>query len=250
MTMNQDPQTFNLDSAAIANFVRLQRGFWHWKQATLASQAGISLRTVERIERGEMASPSVLRKLAVALRLPEDEFLRLRTRPTDDEMAAMLAESIGWMADTAPVAVKPLRTEPQLKRLLYAHSSVLTDDLDPEAEPMLDELRDWLGLAVHVRLEIDGLIGPKPERKFRVRPFYRDVLDCVHRIERTHKAVCLAGTYEAALSDRSGETATIAVLTIRSRARNPAIGTFRTLLAPSTLSEREIYAELYQDGAP
>lgn len=97
MTMNPDPQTFNLDSAVIANFVRLQRGFWHWKQATLASQAGISLRTVERIERGEMASPSLLRKLAVALRLPEDEFLRLRTRPTDDEMRQCSPRaSDGW----------------------------------------------------------------------------------------------------------------------------------------------------------
>lgn len=250
MTTNQDPQSFNLDGAAIANFVRLQRVFWHWKQATLASQAGISLRTVERIERGEMASPNVLRKLAVALRLPEDEFLRPLTRPSEDEMAAMFAESFGWMADTVPVAVKPLRTEPQLKRLLYVHCSVLTDDLDPEAEPMLNELRDWLRLAVHVRLEIDGVIGQQPERDFRVRPLYRDVLDCVRRIERTHKAVCLAGTYEAALSDKPGETAKIAVLTIRSRARNPAIGTFRTLLAPSTLTEREIYAELYQGAAP
>lgn len=250
MTTNQDTQTFILDGAAIANFVRLQRKFLHWKQDTLASQAGISLRTVERIERGETVSPSVLRKLALALRLPENEFLRSRTRPTEDEMAARLAESFSWMADTVPVAVKPLKTEPQLKRLLYAHSLLLKDDLDPEAEPMLDELRGYLELAVHVRLEIDGVIGPKPKRDFRVRPLYRDVLDCVRRIERTHKAVCLSGTYKAALSDRPGETATIAVLAVRSRTRNPAIGTFRTLLAPSTLTEREIYAELYQDGAP
>lgn len=249
MTTNQDPPTFLLDGAAIANFVRLQRGFWHWKQVTLASEAGISLRTVERIERGEMASPSVLRKLAVALRLPEDEFLRPRTRPTEGEMVAMLGDSIGWMADTTPVAVEPLRTEPQLKRLLYTDSSVITGDLDPEAQPMLDELRDWLGLAVHVRLEMDGVIGPKPERSFRVRAIYRDVLDCARRIERAHNAVCLAGTYDAMLSDRPGEKASIAVLTFRSRARNPAIGTFRTLLAPSTLTEIEIYADLHQDDA-
>lgn len=89
----------------------------------------------------------------------------------------MLAQSIGWMADTAPVAVKPLRTEPQLKRLLYAHSSVLTDDLDPEAEPMLDELRDWLGLAdacsardrwayrAEARTQISGAAAlPRPAR--------------------------------------------------------------------------------------
>jgi hypothetical protein len=46
MTTNQHPQTFILNGAAIANFVRLQRRIWHWKQATITSQASISLRTV------------------------------------------------------------------------------------------------------------------------------------------------------------------------------------------------------------
>ncbi|PNB33893.1 XRE family transcriptional regulator, partial [Pseudomonas sp. FW305-130] len=74
--------TFVLDGAAIANFVKLQRLFFRWKQQTLASEARVSLATVQRVERGVRVRPTQLRKIAVALRQPEDEFLRTRVRPT------------------------------------------------------------------------------------------------------------------------------------------------------------------------
>lgn len=81
--------------------------------------------------------------------------------------------------------------------MLATHSLLFQSDLGPDAADDLAELREWLDLAAFVQAERLGLIGRKPERDFRVRPLWRDVLACVERIERTRAAAILTGTYEA-----------------------------------------------------
>ena len=55
---------------SVAAFMRFQRGMLGWKKGTLASFAGVSLSTVERIERGEPVSAECLDKVASALGQP------------------------------------------------------------------------------------------------------------------------------------------------------------------------------------
>src|SRR6185369_11919862 len=133
MTSIEAGTTFTLDGASIANFVKLQRLFFGWKQDMLASVAGVSLATVQRVERGIRVRPAQLRKLAAALGQAEDEFLRERIRPTADEAAANFVATFDWMEGRVPVAVMPLRTEPQLRAVVMTQALLLVDDLEPEA---------------------------------------------------------------------------------------------------------------------
>ena len=242
-----DPSaTFVLDGAAIANFVKLQRLFFRWKQQTLASEARVSLATVQRVESGVRVRPAQLRKIAVALRQSEDEFLRPRVRPTAEEAAANLVEMFAWTEGRVPVAVAPFRSEPQLKAMLATHSLLFQSDLGPGAADDLAELREWLDLASFVQAERLGLIGRKPERDFRVRSLWRDVLACVERIERTHAAAILTGTYEAESTHDGGPIA-IALLAVRSRRSNPAAGTIPVLWADARIDERQMLADYFAE---
>lgn len=246
MTTIDPSATFVLDSAAIANFVKLQRLFFRWKQQTLASEARVSLATVQRAERGVQVRPAQLRKLAIALRQPEDEFLRPRVRPTPDEGAANIVEMFAWTEGRVPVAVALLRSEPQLKAMLATQSLLFQSDLGPDAGDDLAELREWLDLAAFVQAERLGLIGRKPERDFRVRPLWRELLACVKRIERTHTAAILTGTYEAEPT-HGGEPMAIALLAVRSRRANPAAGTIPTLWADARIDERQMLADYFAE---
>lgn len=206
-------ETFVLDEAAIANFVKLQRSFNGWKQDMLAAEAGVSLATVSRVERGQKVRPAQLRKLARALGKPEDEFVRERVRATPEEATANFVEMFAWTEGRVPVAVA--------------------------------ELREWLDLASFVQAERNGVIGPKPDRDFRVRRLWRDVLDCVERLERAHAAVVLTGTY-AAEPLMGGEPIKIAVVAIRSRRRNPAASTITTLWADAKVDEQQMLADCFE----
>ena len=62
----------------LAAFVRLQRGILDWKQDTLASFAGVSLSTVQRIEGGERVRLQNLDKVAVALGYKPGDFTEPR----------------------------------------------------------------------------------------------------------------------------------------------------------------------------
>jgi transcriptional regulator with XRE-family HTH domain len=245
MTMTDPLATFVLDGAAIANFVKLQRLFFGWKQEMLASEARVSLATVQRVERGVRVRPAQLRKLAVALRQPEDEFLRERVRPTPDEMAANLVEIFAWTEGRVPVTVAAFRTEPQLRAMLATHSLLFASDLESTAAEDLAELREWLDLASFVQAERMGLIGHEPDRDFRVRPLWRNVLDCVERIERTQGAAILTGVYNAE-PIHGGEPISIAILAVRSRRRNPAAGTITTLWADAQVDEQQILADYFE----
>ena len=237
-------ETFVLDEAAIANFVKLQRTFNGWKQDMLAAEAGVSLATVSRVERGQKVRPAQLRKLARALGKPEDEFVRERVRPTPEEAAANFVDMFAWTERRVPVAVAPFRTELQLRASLATFSLLLDSDLDDNAADDVAELREWLDLASFVQAERDGVIGPKPDRDFRVRRLWRDVLDCVERLERAHAAVVLPGTY-AAEPVMGGEPIKIAVVAIRSRRRNPAASTITTLWADAKVDEQLMLAACF-----
>lgn len=239
-------KTLLLDEDAIANFVKLQRTFNGWKQDMLAADAGVWLATVPRVERGQKVRPAQLCKLVRALGKPEDDFLRERVRPTQEEAAANFVGMFAWTEGRVPVAVAPFRTELQLRATLATFSLLLVSDLGDAAANDVVELREWLDLASFVQAEREGVIGSKPDRDFRVRRLWRDVLDWVERLGRPHAAVVLTGTY-AAEPLAAGEPIMIAIVAIRSRRRNPAASTITTLWADAKVDERQILAD-YFDG--
>lgn len=240
------PETFTLDPASIANFVKLQRRIWGWKQQALASEAGVSLATIQRIERGERVRPAQLRKLAIAFRRPEDEFLRERVRPTPEEFEENLCNMFSWTEGRVPVDVAPFRTELQLRAMLESVSLLVDADLDTAADDDIAELREWLDLASFVQAERKDLIGPKPSRDFKVRELWRDLLACVERIEKMHGAICLTGIYTA-MSTPNNEPVEIALLAIRSRNRDPSVAKLTQLWAEEKVDQRQILADYFVD---
>lgn len=207
---------------SVAFFVKMQRCHWRWKQTTLASVAGVSLSTVERVERGEAVSPDSLSRIGVALGFPADYLTAPRQKLSEEEALRRLVDSVSWMEGKVEVTVAPLTTEKQLREIASTDMIVLGSDLDEAAAGDLDELREWVDLIGFMRCRDAGLIGPKPERRFRMRDLYDNLFQHLERMQTRHKAVCLVGTYTAETDSPAFPTATVAVVSLRSKTRNPA----------------------------
>lgn len=83
----QEPRT--LTAAEIAALTKLFRETRGWSQETLAERARVSVRTVQRVERGQFTDEDTRRALAVAFELREiDFFNRLHHIPSEEEAKA------------------------------------------------------------------------------------------------------------------------------------------------------------------
>src|SRR6267143_5620508 len=84
----QQAEYRNLTSQEIGHAVITFRKMLGMKQLTLALDAGVDERTVQRIERGEKVNEDTLRKVAKVLRMKEDAFLGPRYVSTPEEATA------------------------------------------------------------------------------------------------------------------------------------------------------------------
>jgi len=237
-TANKRPSVPSRET--IANFVRLQRHIYGWKQQALASKAGVSLSTIERVERAEPVRPESLEKLASALSQRPGAFTEPRVRLSKEEaIKALLDMALPFIVNT-PVEVAPLRTERQIRQLSRCDIAITTTDVEA-SDSDLDTVREWLDLAGFVRAQDGATNLPKRERAFPMRKLYKDVLEYVTEVERRHRAVCLVGDYQAKGNLPSFETTTVGVIALRSRDHNPAADTIRRLYAPPTVDTRAIF---------
>lgn len=229
---------------SIAFFVRMQRGLWRWKQPTLAAMSGVSLATVQRIERGETVSTENLSKVAVALGFAADYLTAPRHKLPEDEAIRTLENSLAWMKGKVEVSVAPLHTEKQLRALSSTDMIVLDSDLEGEAADDLAELREWLDLISFMRCCNSGLIAPKPDRSFRIRELYDDLFRCLKEVHRRHQCVCLVGTYTAQTDAPKIPMATVAVMALRSKVRNPAAAKLGVLWCEQRISWKSAMEQL------
>jgi transcriptional regulator with XRE-family HTH domain len=229
---------------SIAFFVKTQRGFRYWKQQTLAAMAGISLSTIERVERGEPVAPNSLRKIATALGFPADYMTAPRRQLTEAEAVTAVRESLAWMDGRVEVSVAPLTTERQLRELASSDMVVMDSDLGKAVADDLAELQEWLDLAGFMRSKNAALIGPKPDRGFRMRELYSDLFAHLDRLQARHRAVCLVGTYTAETDYMAIPTATVAVIALRSKVQNPAVAKFKALWCEQKLSWKDAMERL------
>lgn len=228
------------DPKGLGAYVKLQRGQLRWKQELLASMAGVSLSTVERVERGDPVRPAALERIAVALGLDNDTFTRSRMQLTEVEQQAWLERSFGWLKTHVPVKVAQLRYERQLRSLSATQFVVFDSDLGSDAAGDLAELREWLDLTGFIRGTADGTFAPPPEPGFRMRGLYADVFEHVSDMERRHRAVCLVGTYMADTDLPLLPEAEIGVLALRSKERNPAAAKIDVLFAERRIAREAI----------
>lgn len=230
------------DPKGLGAYIRFQRAQLHWKQATLASMASVSLSTIERVERGEPVRAGSLEKIALALGQEQDAFTRPRRQLNGDEMVAHMTECLAIFKGKIPISVAPFRTEQQLRALAATHFAVVDTDIDdPDAYDDLAGLREWIDLAAFMKAQQTGVFKMRREREYRARQLYSDVFEHVDAIERRHNAVCLVGTYEAECEDPDYGPVPIGLLTLRSKARNPAAALVDQMWVEKSMSLREAW---------
>jgi transcriptional regulator with XRE-family HTH domain len=132
----------NLTPQEIGTWVATFRKMMDWKQLTLALEAGVHERTVQRIERGEKVDDESLRKIAKALRLRDPGFLGPRYIPTQEELQAQ-AEKMH--KELTVIEARSLSTIKDCEAVLGGDGNIVHDSAMPEG--MADQvaaLRDQM----------------------------------------------------------------------------------------------------------
>jgi transcriptional regulator with XRE-family HTH domain len=240
--MTEQPRPQPPPPETIASFVKLARGFAQWKQDILAFKAGVSLSTVQRVERGEGVSPEALEKIGAALKQRPGALTEPRLPLSDAQAGEFIVESWGWMLDCERVTVAPLRKHRQLRALGEATTAIFDDDLPEAAADDLAGVREWFELLGFVRAEHSGTIKVvgSSQRDLEVRRLQNEVLAVVGKVERQYRAVCLTGAYEAATNWPSLPVIKVGVAVFRSLDNDPAAITRKSLLAPKTVDVRDV----------
>jgi transcriptional regulator with XRE-family HTH domain len=237
------------DHKGLGAYIRFQREQLRWKQVTLAGMAGVSLATIERVERGEPVRARSLMKIALALGMEPDVFTRPRRKLSEEEMAAHMAQTLAIFESKMPASVAPFRTEKQLRALAATHFAMLDTDIeDEDVHYDLMGLREWIDLAAFMKGQQDGSFKSRPERGYRARQLYGDVFEHVDAIERGYNAVCLVGTYEVECEDPHYGPVPIGLIMIRSKARNPAAALLDHVWVEKSMSLRAAWQNFMDDG--
>lgn len=130
----------------IAKFVKEARAELQWKQLALADEAGVTPKTIERVESGkERVSEDTLTKIAKAFKLPERFFLDPKFWPSDEELVLRAQE----MRKTFTTAeLHPLAKAQDLENILASMARIIDDSavdetLAEELASLKDEFQDW-----------------------------------------------------------------------------------------------------------
>jgi len=172
----------------IALFVRSVRNLLRWKQQTLADFAGVSLSTVERVERAEKVGDEYLDRIAVGLHYERGLF----TTPRVPFVAWGYDRGVGeFRSCNGATPLFSSRYPPawELSRLLTSSASV-----SEAHDGLIYALVEWLDLASYL-LDAPHDQAPPPAEGRR-RELYACILGCVRSIERTGLYV-LGGVMDA-----------------------------------------------------
>lgn len=195
----------------LAMLVRMGRSMRGWKARTLADFAGVSLSSIERVERAEGVSDVTLERIGVALGYKPGDFTSERVPLSPAETYASIERDWGALV---PVPVAPLAKESQLRAMSRCHAMLkIGRAFDDEACALLDELAEWIDLIGFVGSDVTPTDGPK-----RMRELYQGALGCTRRLRGAGMNV-LAGVWsnpKPAVPDFA-----YAVLAISPRALDP-----------------------------
>jgi DNA-binding XRE family transcriptional regulator len=129
----------------IGTHVAMFRKMLDWKQLTLAIEAGVHERTIQRVERGEKVDDESLRKIGKALRLREPGFVGARYIQSEEERRADFEKT---MKELKVIEAHPFSSLKDAGALLGTHGYFLNDAALPEGmadqvAALRDNLTDW-----------------------------------------------------------------------------------------------------------
>ncbi|MGV2166180.1 helix-turn-helix domain-containing protein [Agrobacterium sp. 16-172Ci] len=163
----------------VAFVVRWSRNLKNWKISTLADFAGVSISTVERVERGETVSEEALDRIAVALGYEKGAFHTPRMPLGPEKAFESLVQAYGHLQE---VAVSPMKTQRAIREAAKCDGVLLHR---PDVPQMYDDdianLAEYLDLASFVLGDwIENSFDEEPRR----RKLYNDILDHIKGMER------------------------------------------------------------------
>lgn len=133
-----------LTPAELAVLVKLNRDYRKWSQEQLAEIAGLSPRTVQRVEDGQPSSVDTRRALASAFDVEDvDAFNKAYSFPTLEQIAA---EKERFDKERVTLKAEPMTTGRQLGRLVeQANAYLFTEgeDLPPDASEVFAQITDF-----------------------------------------------------------------------------------------------------------
>lgn len=125
----------------IAYAVKAIRAHLGWKQLALALEAGVTLRTVERLEAGERVSDDTLSKIEKALKFNEGAFTQPSYCPSDEEWAAMAKKT----EDYTHTPLHDLSSARDLENVLSAHAYLIDgSNVDDEMAESVAAVKDYV----------------------------------------------------------------------------------------------------------
>ena len=179
----------------IAVRLRYARDIRQLKKDALAHMAGVSLSTIERVERAKKVSDECLDKIAVALGQEPGYYTAKRRPIPEEEVAENFVETYG---NLLKVEVGPLRKQPQIRELASCHSLLIhRPGLDATFDGDIESLTELLDLTSFL---LNDFVNGGDGAKGRRRELYDSVLSAVRALERRGVTV-LAGTMAAPQPD-------------------------------------------------
>jgi transcriptional regulator with XRE-family HTH domain len=224
------------DPRFLGTFVQLQRSWLGWKKETLASLAGVSLSTVERIERGQRVSDRCLDRVAVALGYKQGDFSEPRVPIVGEEAISFLERCLEPFEGRRWVDVEPLRKQRQILEFGNCHLYLIDGEkLGVDMAEELAALREEIDFVAFVRDDTSINWSERERRRVRKRSLYKMILAHVQDIERAANAVALGGTYQAETDHPYLPKAKVALIGFFPTRTDPAAIKRRQLLAPERI---------------
>lgn len=159
----------NLTPKEIGDFVRSYRQVHGIKRITLAHDAGVSEKTLERIESGLRVSEEVYRKVALECRQQQNAFLGPRYIRTREEAIKVVLDHLEkWNKEYVEIEAREFTDERDMRRVLECWGASLLDETQLKSEALDDAARfkqnltDWKDIYGDIpepaRLEAERLL--------------------------------------------------------------------------------------------
>ena len=170
----------------IADVVKEIRTHHGWKQLALAHEAGVNVKTIERIEAGERVSDETLQKVAKALKLQGDAFTQAHYYPSHEDLAEMVRKA---KEDYTHTPLRDLSNATELDNIFSAHAHLVDDSaVDDSLADRVAWVKDYVQDA--------GNIYSDAQHSDRLA-FCRELLETLRDIE-THGYTARWGLYATA----------------------------------------------------